>query len=314
MQLPAAYGGARWRARRLSHCEDVAAGLWHSLGEPTEVAPLREVVLARPSAVPLAQGSAEDLLFVTMPDVARWSEQAAALGRLYEQRGVIVHWAPDAGSDASANFIFQRDLFFRAPEGVILGRPASEQRAIEARWAASTLANLGVPILAMPRGRAVFECADALWLDPETVLVGIGTRTNREGFDFLAGVLGEMLVRAVPIWLPPGVQHLLGIVNFVDVGLAVARRCAAFDDVRRVLESHGVAVIEFAEPSQVESPLAMNFVTLAPRCVLMQTGCATLAAALSDHGATIVELDASEYGKAAGGLGCATGVLRRSRM
>ena len=310
--LPAAYGGSGWRARQESHIEDVTCGVWRSLGAPSEVATLREVVLARPSAAALAGYDAEELLFVSMPNPERWSACAAALGHVYERFGVTVHWADSCGSNASANFVFQRDLFFRTPEGAILGRPASRQRAVEARWAAATLAALGVPILAIPRGCALFECADALWLDPRTVLVGIGARTDVDGFAFVAAVLNELGVRAVPIELPGHVQHLLGILNFVDTDLAVVRRCSAFDAVSDVLSAAGVAVIEYAECSQANAPLEMNFVTLAPRRVLMDASGRTLTDQLAAAGIEVVPFDASEYGKAAGGLACASGILRRA--
>jgi N-dimethylarginine dimethylaminohydrolase len=312
MKLTAAYAGPNWRGRQQSHREDVHAGLWRSLGAPSEVGTLQEVVLARPSAAAIAGRSPEDLLFITLPDVSLLHEQAAGLARAYEQRGITVHWAHAAGSDASANFIFQRDLFFRTREGVILSRPASEQRAIEARWAASTLAALGVPILATPTAHAVFECADALWLDAKTVLVGIGARTNRAGFEFVSDVLRKQAVRALPIMLPLGVQHLLGVLNLVDVDLAVVRRCSAYADVCDLLGAQGVRIVDFDTASQMEAPLAMNFVTLSPRSVLMQAGVSVLTERLTDCGTKFVEFDASEYGKAAGGLACATGILRRA--
>jgi N-dimethylarginine dimethylaminohydrolase len=55
----------------------------------------------------------------------------------------------------------------------------------------------------------------------------------------------------------------------------------------------------------------MNFVTLAPRHLLMPAGCPRTRARYEARGIRVEEVDVSEYLLAAGGIGCATGVLAR---
>jgi N-dimethylarginine dimethylaminohydrolase len=55
----------------------------------------------------------------------------------------------------------------------------------------------------------------------------------------------------------------------------------------------------------------MNFVTLRPRRVLMPAGCQGVRARLEAEGIATIEVEIGEYLKAAGGVGCLTGVLRR---
>ena len=148
-------------------------------------------------------------LMLERPDLDRLRRQAEALADFYRGQSVAVHFARPS-QPPPPNFLFMRDLFFMTPEGAVLARTASLQRAGEERFTAEALAALGVPILRTPRGAAFLEGADALWLDAQTVLVGLGRRTNREGCTLLAGLLAELGVSVREIPLPEGVQTSWG--------------------------------------------------------------------------------------------------------
>jgi N-dimethylarginine dimethylaminohydrolase len=310
--LPATYGGAGFRPRASTHAEDVEAGiLWRRCGSRSEVDDLREVMLAWPEPDMFRGDDPNALLFLQWPDVSRMQAQADNVAAFYQAQGVTVHWLRSAS--APPNIIFQRDLFFMTPEGAVLARPGAEQRAGEARVVAATLSHLGVPIIAVPRGRAVLEGADALWLGERTVLVGIGHRTNAAGAQFLSSVLRDIGVDVVAVALPRGVQHLLGVVDFIDHDLAAGRADMLTDELLCILREAAIDVIRCGPGPDVSDRFGMNFVTLAPRRVVMPAGCATVRATLADAGVAIHELDISEYVKAAGGLGCLTGIVHRRR-
>lgn len=308
---PATYGGDGWRPRENSHHEDVASGLvWHRCGVRSETASLLEVMLARPRREMFPGGEPNAFLFLEWPDAGRLRRQAEAVADFYRGQGVAVRWA-DPDDAPPPNFLFQRDLFFMTPEGALLARPASAQRQGEARFAAAALSKLGVPVLATPRREALFEGADALWLGDNVVMIGIGLRTNEAGAEFVARHLREMGVDSVTVGLPRGVQHLLGVVNFADRDLAAVRRDKATDELLGVLRAAGVETI-FCDPGEeVSERLGMNFVALGPRRIVMPGGCPSLRRRLSEAGVTVYEADVGEYLKAAGGLGCLTGILRR---
>lgn len=312
IDAPATYGGSGWRPRQGSHRDDVRTGtVWRRCGSCSEVAPLAEVVLAWPEAGLFGKGDPNDALFLSWPDPQRLQSQALALCDFYESQGVRVQWA--RGVVAGPNVLFQRDLFFMTPEGAVLGRPGSQQRAGEARDAAATLAGLGVPILASPRGEALFEGADALWLDERTVLIGIGLRTNEAGAALVSRLLRDMGIDAIPVPLPPGVQHLLGIVNFIDETLAAVRADRVSDALLAILRTASVETLVCGPGGDVSDRLGMNFVTLAPRRVVMPAGCPSVRQRLAEAGVQVHELDVSEYRKGAGGIGCLTGILSRHR-
>lgn len=308
--VPATYGGPAWARRVESHADEVAAGKgWARCGVASEVAPLREVMLSWPGE---ALGRVTDLernLMLAPVDLTRARAQTEALASCYEALGVRVHMVREAA--APPNFIFMRDVFFMTPEGAVLARMAGTARAGEERLAAAALASRGFPILLTPRGHATFEGADALWLDARTVLIGRGRRTNRAGVEAVARLLADMGVSATEIVLPPGTQHLLGVVNFIDVNLAAVRSDRPVDALRRVLLERGIEPLVLEADDEVRRGLAMNFVTIGPRVIVMPAGCPVARRRLEGAGVTCHEVEVSEALHAAGGIGCLTGIVRR---
>ncbi|MBI4865393.1 MAG: amidinotransferase [Candidatus Wallbacteria bacterium] len=310
--LPATYGGSNWRSRKGSHAEDVAAGrLWHRCGTTDEFSPLREVMLAWPPDSIAHAAPPDAYLFLERVDLSTLRRQFAAVRAFYESQGVEVH-VLQSPPNASPNILFQRDLYFVTGEGAALARMASPQRAGEERLAAAALAAAGIPILASPRAEATFEGADALWLNRSTVAVGVGRRTNNEGFAQLALLLAPMGVKLILVPLPEGLQHLLGAVNIIDRDLAAVDSERTTPLMRSLLESHGYELLELGPAPEVRDGRALNFVTLAPRKLVMPAGCPAARATLAAHGVRCHELDVSQYLRAAGALGCLTGILLRA--
>ncbi len=250
-------------------------------------------------------------LMLARPDLPLLRAQARALADTFARLGVEVHLARPA-APAPPNFLFQRDLFFTTPEGVVLARPASPRRAAEARLAAEVLAGLGVPILMTPRGTALFEGADALWVRDDEVLVGIGRRTNRAAFDQLSGLLGELGVRATAVAVPEGSQHLLGALAFVDRDLVLMREDRLSDELAGVARERGYRALVLPADDEVVHGWAMNIVTLRPGALLMPAGCPGVRSRYQAAGIEVYEALVGEYLKAAGGLGCLTGILARA--
>jgi N-dimethylarginine dimethylaminohydrolase len=308
---PATYGGTGWSPRERSHHGDVELGtVWHHCGVRSETSELREVTMVWPTQEMFPGGSPNDFLLLGWPNVKRLQKQAGLIAESYQGYGVAVRWISSTPA-LLPNFLFQRDLFFMTPEGAVLARPASEQRAGEARFIAIALAELGVPILATPRGDAVFEGADALWLDENTVIIGTGVRTNRAGADFVSRLLRDIGVNTVTVDLPSDIQHLLGIVNFADSDLAAIRSDKATNELLGILRDARIDVIMCEPSTELLKGLGMNFVALAPRRVVMPSDCPSIRQRLASAGVLAHEINVSEYCKAAGGLGCLTGIIRR---
>jgi len=310
-ELPATYGGTGWQPRTASLPEDLAQGkLWRHCGVSAEWEPLREVVLHWPGEELNFSGPPDQQLMLARPDLDLLRRQTEGLAAIYQREGVTVQLS-SLSELPPPNFLFQRDLFWATPEGLVLARPAAQQRAGEERCMAQILAKLAAPVLFHPFGTATFEGADALWLDPATVLIGSGVRTNREAVTQLRGLLAGMGVEVLEVVLPGGVQHLLGVVNFVDRDLAVVNGGKVTPQLTELLTAREIRQIILPPDAELTTGLGMNFVTLSPRRLLMPAGCPGIRARYRQEGLEVMEAEISEYRKAAGGLGCLTGILHR---
>jgi N-dimethylarginine dimethylaminohydrolase len=207
--------------------------------------------------------------------------------------------------------MFVADLLFMTPEGAILGRPASRVRAGEERAVALRLADLGIPILRCIRGTGTFEGADAAWLNAHTVLLATGLRTNAEGANQVAGLLAEMGIKVIGVGLPYGAMHLMGQLRLVDQDLAIAWPGRVPYAAVDALESQGVSVLFLPDETEAISGMALNIVPLGPRRVLMAAGNPRTRAFYEAAGITCCTVQIDELVKAAGGIGCLTGILER---
>src|SRR4029453_3070076 len=93
------------------------------------------------------------------------------------------------------NGVFVRDQYFMTPEGAVVARMASQPRAGEERSTTLALANYGVPILRTVGAAACFEGSDALWLRPDSVVIGVGNRTCTDGAAQVSESLRRLGVR-----------------------------------------------------------------------------------------------------------------------
>jgi len=306
------YSGSKFIHRLESHIDEISEGkLWHKCGCSSETGTLREVLLSWPSEKINFEGSADKYLMINKPDFKLLCKQTETLAKFYESQGIRVHLYKK--SEVPPNFIFMRDLFWTTPEGVVISRPAAKQRAGEERFAAEAIANIGIPILFSFRSNATFEGADALWLDEKTVLLGTGGRTNDEGARQISNFLRSCGIITIIINLPQEIQHLLGVVNFLDKDLVALHKEKATDTLKDILYKRQVKTIELPPDNELICGRGMNFITLSKRCILMPSECPGIRKRFEKEGVEIFEINVSEYIKAAGGIGCLTGIILRDK-
>jgi N-dimethylarginine dimethylaminohydrolase len=312
MEIQSAYGGDGWQPRVRSLREELGVW-WHTCGIASEWSRLRLILLHRPGDELAASADANAVNMLEPLDLARAQAQHDAMARAYREAGVTVCYAEPDGA-VRPNQMFMADLLFMTPEGAILARPASEVRAGEERVAARRLAALGIPIVRSVSGRGSFEGADAMWLDPQTVILGRGLRTNDEGAAQVAAVLREMGVTTIQVDLPFGTMHLMGMLRIVDHDLAIAWPTRLVHRAVEALRERGYQVAYLPDGPEVRRGFAFNFVTLGPSEILMAAGNPATQAFYEQLGVTCRTTPVDELGKAAGAIGCLTGVLQRDRI
>ena len=194
--------------------------------------------------------------------------------------------------------------------GAIVGRPAPRGRAGEERDALLVLARERIPVLGTVSPPGTFEAADALWLGPETLVVGVGVRTNGDGARQVAALVERWGVQVVTVPLRPPAQHLLGLVNVVSRSVA-----GAIGDpppgLAAQLDRHGVRIVDVGDVLGPLGRWALNVVGVDEGVVVAPAGAPALARRLGGWGVEVVTVEVGELIRAAGGPACATGILRR---
>lgn len=307
-----AYGGAGWSPRIMPLSQELG-GIWGACGVSTEWAPLKSVLLHWPGPELDASAEPNAVQMLEPLDVALAQAQHKAMAQAYREAGVTVYYV-EPTETPTPNQMFVADLMFMTPEGVILARPASTVRAGEERWVARRLADLGVPIIRSVRGTGTFEGADAAWLNPETVILGRGLRTNTEGAAQVTSTLQEMGVKVIQVDLPYGTMHLMGMLRFIDRDLALAWPKRLVYAGVEALQACGYRVAFLPDETEAATRSAFNFVTLGPRKVLMNANNPATQTFLEELKVTCVTVDVSELRKAAGAIGCLTGIIEREAV
>jgi arginine deiminase len=305
---PAAYGGPGWSARDADMRTEIGS-VWAACGSDSEYLQLRAVLLHRPGAE-LRVADVDAAQMLAQPDPARAAAQHDALADAYRSAGVTVHYVEPVA--AKPNLMFCADLFFMTPAGAILARPASTVRAGEERLVAARLAALGVPILRSVAGRGTFEGADAMWLDTRSVMIGRGLRTNEEGARQVAATLAEQGVSTVIVDLPVGAMHLMGQLRIVDRDLAFVRRGRIDERGLEGLHERGMVVSSFPDDAEMDRGFGNNIVTLSPRRILMPADNPRTREFYESHDVECIEVEMDELAKAAGAVGCLSGVVERA--
>lgn len=304
-----AYGGENWIPRSATHKDEIG-DLWASCGINSEWNTLRRVLL-HPPGKELTQQSEPDIVqMFDQIDLDLAQEQFNGIIEAYKAEGILIDYVNPTNLP-SPNQIFSADLFFMTPEGAIIGRPASRIRAGEEIWVSRRLADLGIPIIKTIRGRGIFEGADGSWLNPNHVLLGRGLRTNDEAITQITLILNEMSIEVTPIDLPIGTMHLMGILRFIDRNLVLVWPFRLAWKAVEKLRDTGYKVLFI--PDEKESTIggALNFVTLGPKKILMAEGNPITQSFLENHGVMCKTVRVNELLKAAGGIGCLTGVIER---
>lgn len=235
-----------------------------------QVSVLRRVFVRPPE--PEALGAWRDFGWRSAPDPARAAAEHEAFRALLAADGaeVVVGTTP-AGRDPDAIYVY--DPLLMTDAGAILLRPGKTERRDEPALAAADLEAAGVPVVAALGEPAIAEGGDMSWLDPETLLVGVGYRTDAAGVRALRELLPGVAVVAFDLPHlagPAACTHLMSFVSMLDADLAVAHVPLLPVRLVELLRSRGIELV--AVPDEEVDSMGPNVLALAPRVALALEG------------------------------------------
>lgn len=289
-------------------------------GCASETAPLRRVLLKHPRDAfgSTARLAAEwrELGYRGNPEYSLALEQYDAFATLLEDAGAEICWLPtQAGTGPDS--IYARDPAVMTPSGLVLGRMGKPARQGEPEAIAAWARAAEIPILGRIEPPGLLEGGDLAWLDPRTIAIGEGYRTNAEGIRQLSDLLRglDLVDDVIPVPLPHGkgpadCLHLMSLLSPVDRDLAVAYSPLLAVPFRRRLLDRGIHLVEV--PDGEWDSMACNVLAVAPRRCLMLEGNPRTRAALEAAGADVRTYAGSEIClKGCGGPTCLTRPILR---
>lgn len=206
------------------------------------------------------------------PDAKRIAEEHEGLREALAEAGAEVVVAATA-ADRNPDAVYVFDPVFVTDAGAILLRPGKELRRSEVEALQADFVAAGIPIAAELTEPALAEGGDAFWLDEQTLVVGLGYRTNEAG----AAQLGAALpgVEVITVDLPhhhgrEHCMHMLTLISPLDVDLALVYLPLLPVRLVEVLEERGIELVEVPE-EEFES-IGCNVLALGPRKALALDG------------------------------------------
>ena len=283
-------------------------------GSQSMILPLRRVLVKRP----------DDSFAVR--DAARWHYTARPdLGIAQQEHDELVEILRGSGSEViyhdevqpgRADAIFVFDPAMVTDRGAIILSLGKALRRGEEEAMARCCETLGIPVHYTLHGQARAEGGDLLWIDHDTLAVGLGFRTNTEGLRQLREALGGAGVTIIPVELPyytgpEACLHLLSLISIVDHQLAVVYPSMLSVPFWLYLQERKFRLIEV--PREEFETMGPNVLALAPGRCLMLDGNPITQQRLEKAGCEVLTYRGDEISrKAEGGATCLTRpILRR---
>ncbi len=305
--------GERWFADQTEFVDDLE-NYWGNWGVDSEVGRLRAVLMRRPGPEVEQLKDPATARWLDLMDIDIAQKQHDQLCDIYRDHEVEVYYVEEMDPD-KPNALYMRDLFAMTPEGAILARPAIPARRGEERFVAESLIRLGVPIIRTISGKGTFEGADLMWIDRDTVIIGVGNRTNRAGAEQVEEVLRRIGVENfIYFQVPYGQAHIDGRFNPADTDKVVLFPWHTPFEPANALRQRGFELIEVNWPEEAINGGATNFVCIEPGKLVMPEGCPRTQEKLEEAGVEVITIDVSELMKGWGGIHCMTAFLRRDSL
>jgi dimethylargininase len=245
------------------------------------------------------------------PDHAAAAAEHELLCGLLEAAGAEVVVSRHDPGNPDAIYVYDPVLVGNA--GAVLLRPGKEGRRGEPRAIAGSLESAGVPVAGELAEPVLAEGGDTLWLDEQTLLVGIGYRTNPAAVGALRDAFGvEVVTFDLPHWNGQGeVMHLMTFISPLDRDLALVYPRLAPVRLLELLAERGIETVEVPdEEFETQGP---NVLALGPRRALALDGSPETRHRMGKAGVDVVVYRGEEISrKGDGGPTCLTRPLLRS--
>jgi len=290
---------------------------------------LREVAVVRPTEAEVDPLFEKDPTFFNFdgnsPSLDKMQKQHEEMVRVYRENGIKVTYLTYSERPRSAYGVMKRAISaaagFVVRGGAIIPREATQYWRGRSRYITEFLVDMGCPILYTVHGKGVCEVGAFTRMADDFIIASLSTDCNMEGFRQVRPILERSGYRYVHLAYSPGPldifyeeqvgwMHSDMWIGAVDIDLAMIYPPFCDYETIRKLKELKYTLIEVPKDEQLRL-FPCNFVTLAPRKIMMISSAKQSAASLRHQGVDVIEVPYEEVLKYGGGLRCTTMQLVR---
>lgn len=246
-------------------------------------APLKRVLMRTPKES-LLQADPQKWHYGPRFNSVKALVQYDAFRQLVEACGTEIIDIQD-NNDGLSDAMFTHDPSLMSDHGAIILNMGKPLRKAEPALHEQAYVDAGIPILGRVEGAGSIEGGDCIWLDPNTLVVGRGFRSNQTGIDQLKAMLNPHGVKVLgfdlPVW--QGAQaclHLMSVISPLAPKLALIHAPLVPTALYQLMQSMDIELI--AAPNDefmASSGLNLNVLPTAPsKCIMIAGFPATKAA------------------------------------
>ena len=285
-----------------------------NFGGNSVFSPLRKVIVRKPTS-DFSNANLIDWNYNSKPDLMEALNEHKALVRILEEYGVEVIYH-DENLPGKADSIYVFDPVYMSDYGTIILKPGKDLRSGEETAMKKLITKLGIPIILEIKDPGKAEGGDMLWIDENTLAIGIGFRTNVEAFNQIKAVLSAKGIQVIDFHLPyfegpKACLHLLSLISIVDKDLAVIYPKFLPVPLYQLLEEKGFKFVQV--PDEEFLTMGPNVLAISPKVCLILQGNNKTKLALEKYGCKVHTYKGDEISlKSEGGPTCLTRPILRS--
>lgn len=280
----------------------------NKFGGQSMVGELKTVLVRKPSAA-FGNANPAHWNYTAQPNLEKALVEHENLVNILKQEGVdaVYH---ESTLNSHADAIFVQDPALMTDFGAIILKMGKNLRTGEEQAMKDTFQKMGIPIFFELTAHAKAEGGDTLWLDPQTLIVGRGFRTNQAGIDQLRQALSPRGVDVIAFDLPcdQGKQaclHLQSLISLVDHKKALVYLKFFPVAFLELLEERKFSLIEVPDDEYLS--MGSNVLAIKPNVCLMLQGNTKTKTRLEQAGCFVHTYVGNEIShKAEGGATCLT--------
>jgi N-dimethylarginine dimethylaminohydrolase len=266
-------------------------------GSQSMAGPLKRVLMRRASSA-MRRADAKEWHYGPKFDPAQAAAEHDRLVELVQASGAAIDFLPD-DDDGLADSVFTHDPSLMTDNGAVILSMGKSLRRPEPGLHEAAYRRLGIPILGRVEAPGTVEGGDCVWIGRNTLAIGRGVRTNQDGIQQVANILGpkgiSVLGYDLPFWQgEDACLHLMSVISPLADDLALVFSPLLPAPFWQMLKARGIKLVEGDAAEFHDSfGLSLNVLPTAPREIIAVAGFPKTKAAMEAAGCRVQTFEAT---------------------